>query len=135
MSTKPFFRIKKTHSRRYPLVLGADHERKGPYYLIDVSGYGVSWREPAIEVRPTGEISTNPNQGNPYKRYKTWIPIFNRANLAFNLTEGDDAITAKIAKKIADETYKKLGNNADPAHAERFAWHLLGKDVRSTSKS
>ena len=128
MSSKPFYPIRRTHSRRVVLILGADHPDKGPYYLIDRAGYGVSWRQPAHEIRPTGEISTSMYQGNPYSHKTTWIPIFNRAKLAFTLVEEDEELTPKEAKKIADATYARLGNGAGIAHAENFAWHLVEKN-------
>lgn len=121
--------IKRTRgTRKVPLLLRADHEDRGPYYLIDRAGYGVAWIKPAVEIRPTGEISDNPFQGNPYTRKTTWVPIFERARLAFELADFyDESLSPKDAKKIADATYKRLGNGASPGHAMRFALHLLEK--------
>lgn len=121
--------IKRTHARAHTFLLSAEHEDRGPYFLVDRAGFGSSWRAPAYEHVPTGEVSTHPNHGNPFTRRLTWVPIFNRALLAFNLLNTTE-IGPQLAKKIADDTYKKLGNNADTAHAERFAHHLLSKRSR-----
>lgn len=109
--------IHRTRFRDVPLILTADHLDAGPYYLIDRAGYGVSWRKPAIETRPTGEQSRSIYRGNPSTRKVT----------AFTIVNEDDEVSAKEAKKIADTTYARLGNSASPSEAERFAWHLVEK--------
>jgi hypothetical protein len=111
------------------MILRSEHPDAGPYFLVDRAGYGVSWRKPSYEIVPTGEVSTNPMRGNPFTRKLTWIPIYKRAALAFALLETTD-ITPTIAKKIADDTYRKLGDAAEAAHAERFAHYLLSKRIR-----
>lgn len=119
--------IRRTRGRRIPLMLLAEHEDRGPYLLVDRAGFGVSWRKPAHESRPTGERSRHAHHGDPFTRHLTWIPIFHRARLAFTLVDEDESVTPKLAKQIADKTYSRLGARTSPEGAERFAFHLLAK--------
>lgn len=123
--------IRRTRDRQIPLLLRAEHEDRGPYFLVDRAGFGVSWRKPASERVPTGERSRSLHRGEPYTRKVTWIPIFDRARLAFTLVDEDEDVDAKLAKKIADQTYERLGPNARPEDAERYAFHLLKKGSAS----
>ena len=127
--------IKRTRARRYPVLLRSENEDRGPYFLVDLAGFGVSWRNPASEMVPTratganasGELATYAT----HTRHVTWVPTYRRAVLAFALLEADETLSPKLAKEIADKTFERLGNGADTAHAERFALHLLSKAARS----
>jgi hypothetical protein len=55
------------------------------------------------------------------------VPIFNRAKLAFTLVDDNEEVDAKLAKKIADKTYDKLGSGRPMGEIESYAYYLLKK--------
>jgi hypothetical protein len=119
--------IRRTRERRIPLLLKAEHEDRGPYYLVDRAGYGVSWRKPAYEHVPTESRYPASYAGASHTRRLTWVPIFDRAKLAFTLVDDNEEVDAKLAKKIADKTYDKLGSGRPMGEVERYAYYLLKK--------
>ncbi len=119
--------IKWTRTRRYPLLLKAEHVDRGPYFLVDRAGYGVAWKKPAYEHVPTSSRHASPFAGASFTRRQTWTPIFARARLAFALVDENEDVDAKLAKKIADKAYDKLGAARGAADVERYAYHLLNK--------
>ena len=120
--------VRRTTGRRYPLLLRAAHPDAGPYYLVDLAGRGVSWREPAVE-RIDGLPNPYPARyaGASSTRRAMWVPVFRRAALAFHLADEDEGVDAKLAKKIADAAYAKLGAGASATDAVRYAWYLVDK--------
>jgi hypothetical protein len=117
--------IKRTRSRRFSLALRAASETGGPYFLVDLAGYGASWRNVAHERVPAGEPSTNPHRGTPFARRATWVPVYRRAALAFELAELEPSLPAREAKELADRAWNRMGPNARAADVERWALHLL----------
>lgn len=131
--------IRKTTSRRFPLLLKAAYEDREPYYLVDLAGYGVSWIKPAIEHR-SAESPKSPYAGVSFTRHRTWIPIFQRARLAWEIVEMEPEVSAKLAKKIADKAWNRFeagarGTRINPADVERFAWYLLDKERQGRRKT
>lgn len=105
--------IKRTRGgRRYPLYLRAAEPDAGPYYLVTIDGLGVAWKKPAY--------------GRGLSR--TWVPVFERARLAFELVDQDDNLTPRQAKEIVNKAYAHLGNqNPTPAQLENYAFRLVDK--------
>lgn len=132
--------IRRTTSRRYPLLLRAEHEDAGPYFLVDLAGYGVSWRKPAVENIPTQPepgAYRSPYAGGRHIRRTTWIPIFYRARLAFTLVEWFPELSAKDAKKIADGAWNRMGDDrtrATPEEVERYAF-AMARDALERASS
>lgn len=116
MTAKKIYTIKRTHHRRFPLLLQAEHEDRGPYYLVDRAGFGVSWRKPVYGRGLT----------------RTWIPVFERARLAFTLVDEDDDLSPQEAKRVADLAWKHIGGqNPSPVQLEHYAIRLLERRTRS----
>ncbi len=83
--------LRKTSNRRHPIYLRAEHDDAGPYYLTDQAGYGVWWSKP----KQHGHIGRSP----------TWVPVFRRAVLAFQMLDRDETITPSEAKKAIDKVF------------------------------
>ena len=119
--------IKRTRGRRYPLLLRAEHEDAGPYFLVDLAGYGASWRKPAVENVPIPNPLSYRISGTAHRRRITWVPIFQKARLAFTLVEWFPELSAKEAKKIADAAWNRMGDErtrATPEQVERYAFAM-----------
>lgn len=130
----PVQTVRRTTGRRYPLLLQAASPDAGPYYLVDRAGFGVSWRAPAVEHHPTPNDYPASYAGASFTRRKTWIPVFRRAALAFHLADEDDEVSPKLAKKVADTAYEKLGPRAETGDVVRYAWHLIDKERRKGTR-
>lgn len=109
-------RIKSTRHRHPTLVLSAEHEDAGPYYLTTIDGYGVKW--------------TKKRFGSPHP----WIESFQKALLAFELVELDESLTPKEAKSAADRTIDWYagwrGQSASHATIVSHAFDLVEKARR-----
>lgn len=112
--------IKKTTNRRHVIYLQAEHDDAGPYYLVDRAGYGVVWRKPA---RYAGQIGGT----------ATWIPVFRRALVAFEMLEFNSDITPAEAKyasdKVAPMMEEMVGDTA-MHHALRMVEHARAKKAK-----
>lgn len=97
--------IKRTRSRRFPLLLRAEHDDRGPYYLVDRAGYGVAFR------------------GRGHQR------DFAKALMAFDLCEFDDSITPKEAKAAVDNVFR-YKYRTEP---QRF-WDALSRIEKARAK-
>ncbi len=100
--------VKTTHSRRFPLRLLAESLDGGPYYLVDLAGYGVAWKAPAYvyeKAEPdaaTRKLMAKGLSSGPFTRRRTWVPIYTRAALALDICDLDDDVTAAEAKEAVD---------------------------------
>lgn len=117
--------IRRTTSRRYPLLLRAEHEDAGPYYLVDRAGYGVSWRAPARERVPVHNPLPARYSGAAHRVRTTWVPTFEKAILAFTLVDVFEELSAKDAKRIADGAWKRFERSGGhPVDVERYAFAM-----------
>lgn len=114
MSTPRTIRRTTPAERRYTVVLSAASDDAGPYYLTDAAGYGVSWVQAEWQ---TVEVDRAPNAsvlvGVTSTRHRTWVPVFHRARLAFELCALDPTVTVQEAKAAADKTFATIGLRAD----------------------
>ena len=116
--------IKRTRSRNVvPLLLKSETETAGPYYLVDRAGYGVSWRKSKRISRSIG--SNEWWTGRPQTQSITWIPVFNRARLAFDLVDMFDEMTPQEAKFISDKAWQRWGDDASPVDVEKYVLYNL----------
>lgn len=94
--------IKRTKTRRFPILLRSEHDDRGPYYLTDRAGYGVAFR------------------GRGHLR------DFRKALMAFELVDFDETVTPKEAKAAVDKVFK----HEYITEAMRF-WDALGEIEKS----
>ena len=127
--------IKRTRARRYPLLLRADHEDAGPYYLVDLAGYGVSWRQPAKQLVPVPNPYPARYAGASHRVETTWVPTFRKALLAFELADMFPELSAKDAKRISDGAWKRFERSGGhPADVERYAFAMAREEVPASSR-
>lgn len=86
------FPIKRTVGRKPTILLRSANIDSGPYYLTDITGYGVSWRVP-----------TRDRSGR-----RTWAATYTLAALAFELCDLDETLTPKMAKAAVDTVAKDV---------------------------